>query len=120
MASVLQYYFDKFFLLHATPILSLLPIWIVGIILSLRFREQDTKKFTLTLAVFIILVIESVANILITILLFVNVSTATISSEQHAVYSEVVNWISILIRGVAWVILFSAIFDWKLLRIANA
>ena len=120
MGSMLQYYFDKFFLLHATPTLIVLPIWIVGIILSLRFRNQDRKKFTLTLVAFTIFLTESIASIFITMLLFTNVSSAIISSEQQAIYSEVLNWISILFRSVAWLILFGAFLTRRFSTVANA
>jgi len=120
MGSVLQYYFDKYFLLHATPTLLVLPIWILGIILSIRIRKHNRKKFTLTFLAFTIFLVESISNVFITALLFINVSTAIMSSDQHATYSAVANWISILIRVVAWVILLNAFFNRKFLIVAKA
>ena len=113
IADALRYYFNSWFFLDATPILSTLPIWIVGVVLSVRFRKQKLQNFTIILTTFIIFLTESIMHLFAIVLIRVSVTAAIITSDQHALYLDMVNWTSIFIRSVAWIILLWVFFKQK-------
>ena len=95
----------KQFLLFQIPFLL---IWVVGIILSIRFRKRNLQKFRFVFIAFTIFLIGSTGDVFTSSLSYVPFS----NSNQYI--PGMLYWISLLINVIAWAVLLNAIFNQRL------
>ena len=95
-------------------------LWVTGIILSIYFRRQNQKKFTMLLVAFTIFLLISTVSIYINALLTDELLSHNITMSQRVAYSDALSCITTPLDIVGWVILLIAIFSRKLNPIAQS
>jgi hypothetical protein len=86
---------------------------LLGLLLSLYFRQRNPKKFHLTAISFTIFILGEILIPMLTTWLEINYAQQGVSLNQRATGYSVVNCASTFVYITAWIILLFAIFSHK-------
>jgi len=112
MGSTFWAYF-KYFLPYQTPFLLL---WVVGLILSIHFRQRNPKKFGFASIAFAVFLIGTIGGIVASSMFYEIIATSakTVPEMTYRLIYWIPYWVPIATNVIAWVILLKAIFNRKM------